>query len=135
MAFAINYAAYKTVADVVKMTSAYFDLDVEIWVETGALEDSLAECENHGAGVFTIHLNKEFLESEDEAELVRVVAHEMVHVKQFEQDNLCLEDSMYSMHGVEYNGDYWFSPWEIEARGYQDAFLQHFYSSNAEKTS
>ena len=135
MAFAINYAAYKTVADVVKMTSAYFDLDVEIWVETGDLEDSLAECENHGAGVFTIHLNKEFLASEDEAELVRVVAHEMVHVKQFEQDNLCLEDSMYSMHGVEYNGDYWFSPWEIEARGYQDAFLQHFYSSNAEKTS
>ena len=44
MAFAINYAAYKTVADVVKMTSAYFDLDVEIWVETGDLEDSLAEC-------------------------------------------------------------------------------------------
>ena len=135
MAIAINYAAYKTVADVVKMTSAYFDLDVEIWVETGDLEDSLAECENHGAGVFTIHLSKEFLESEDEAELVRVVAHEMLHVKQFEQDNLCLEDSMYSMHGVEYNGDYWFSPWEIEARGYQDAFLQHFYSSNAEKTS
>ena len=135
MAFAINYAAYKTVADVVKMTSAYFDLDVEIWVETGDLEDSLAECENHGAGVFTIHLNGDFIKEEDEAELVRVVAHEMVHVKQFEQDNLCLEDSMYSMHGVEYNGDYWFSPWEIEARGYQDAFLQHFYSSNAEKTS
>ena len=135
MAFAINYTAYKTLGDVVKMTSAYFNLDVEIWYETTDLGDNLAECENHGAGVYTIHLNEDFVGEEDEAELIRVVAHEMVHVKQFEQDNLCLDDNMYSMNGVTYNGDYWFSPWESEARGYQDAFLHHFYSSNAEKTS
>ena len=135
MTFIADYAAYKAVGDVVKMTSAYFNLDVEIWYETADLGDNLAECENHGAGVYTIHLNKALIQEEDEAELVRVVAHEMVHVKQFEQDNLCLDDSMYSMNGVEYNGDYWFSPWEIEARGYQDAFLHHFYSSNDEKTS
>ena len=135
MACNMDYAAYQTVLDVVKMTSAYFDLDVEVWVETGDLGDSQAECENHGAGVFTLHLNDDLVQQEDLVELVRVVAHEMVHVKQFEQDELCLDDSMYSMNGVEYNGDYWFSPWEIEARGYQDAFLHHLYSSNAEKNS
>lgn len=120
----------KTIAEVVEMTAAYFNLDVEIWVEVSKLEDNLAEAENHGAGVYTLYFDKKFIKKENEAELIKAVAHEMVHVKQFELDNLLLEENVCSMNGAEYSGDYWFSPWEIEARGYQDAFLHHYYSTN-----
>ena len=118
----------KTIAEVVEMTAAYFNLDVEVWIEIGKLKDNMAEAEDHGAGVYTLHFDKKFIKEDDEAELVKAAAHEMVHVKQFELDGLRLEENIGDMNGAEYNGDYWFSPWEIEARGYQDAFLHHYFS-------
>ena len=124
----------QTVRDVVRMTAAYFGLDVEVWTEATTLKENLAECEDNGAGVYTIYIDHDFLKEDDVDELVRIVAHEMVHVKQFECNELCLEYAgAATMNGVEYRGDYWFSPWEIEARGYQDAFLHHYNSGNAEK--
>ena len=118
----------KTIAEVVEMTAAYFNLDVEVWIEIGKLKDNMAEAEDHGAGVYTLHFDKKFIKEDDEAELVKAAAHEMVHVKQVELDGLRLEENIGYMNGAEYNGDYWFSPWEIEARGYQDAFLHHYFS-------
>ncbi|HCX15204.1 MAG TPA: hypothetical protein DGZ24_07800 [Rhodospirillaceae bacterium] len=118
----------RTIAEVVEMTAAYFNLDVEVWIEIGKLKDNMAEAEDHGAGVYTLHFDKKFIKEDDEAELVKAAAHEMVHVKQFELDGLRLEENIGYMNGAEHNGDYWFSPREIEATGYQDAFLHHYFS-------
>ena len=90
----------KTIAEVVEMTAAYFNLDVEVWIEIGKLKDNMAEAEDHGAGVYTLHFDKKFIKEADEAELVKAAAHEMVHVKQFELDGLRLEENIGYMNGA-----------------------------------
>jgi hypothetical protein len=60
--------------------------------------------------------------------LVELIGHEMTHIKQFEHDALDLESC--SFKGDEYiiedDLDYWFSPWEIEARGMEQALWAYF---------
>lgn len=109
------------------MVAAYFDLDVEVWVEVDELaENRSAEVDELGGGVYTIHLDKYWIKDAIRDELITVIAHEMVHVKQYEQDGLDLTVVGSYMNGKEWKGDYWFSPWEIEARGYEQAFLHYF---------
>ena len=59
---------------------------------------------------------------------------EMVHVKQHENDGLSLEVRAHYFRGTWYDpeDDYWFNPWEIEARGYEQAFWS-MYANNWSK--
>ena len=60
--------------------------------------------------------------------------HEMVHVKQHELEGLELEVNRHTYQGIWYDPEdnYWFTPWEIEARGYERAFLA-LWNENWEK--
>lgn len=117
----------EVILDTIKLVSGYFNLDADIWVERdGKDEDYLATVENLGGNMYNIQYNAEFLSTCTRDELVGVTSHEVVHIKQFEQDGLILEEGMRSICGQTYKGDYWFSPWEIEARGYEAAFV-HYY--------
>ena len=53
----------------------------------------------------------------------QVVAHECAHIKQYEVDGLCLLDEGGMFRGEYYKGSYWWAPWEIEARGLEEALL------------
>ena len=59
-------------------------------------------------------------------DMIKTLAHEMIHVKQHELDGLELTLTESFFRGQKWLGEYWFSPWEVEARGYELAFLQHY---------
>lgn len=123
----------KTVGDVVDLVAGYYNLDVDIFVETEDLGANSAELEILGGSVYSIILDRKFIKNEDLVYIIRAVAHEMVHVKQHELDDLCLETEMFK--GEAWRGDYWFAPWEVEARGLEEAFLMHYLFSQTAKTS
>ena len=84
---------------------------------------------------YEIEVHPDFLKKCSEEELVKVIAHEMTHVKQYDYDNLELEVDRCYWKGELYDEKvegYWFLPWEIEARGYEMAFW-NLYSENWEK--
>lgn len=117
---------YTEIQSMLAAVAGYFNLDVEVWIEVEKLgEGHHAEVSNLGGGVYVIHFDKDWLKSADRDDILCVTAHEMVHVKQYELDNLTLSEAGYFMNSKEYKGDYWFSPWEIEARGYEQAFLHY----------
>ena len=113
-----------TIGGVVDLVAGYYNLDVDIFIETEALDENSAELEILGGGVYSIILDRKFVKNEDLVYIIRAVAHEMVHVKQHELDDLCLETEMFK--GEQWGGDYWFAPWEVEARGLEEAFLMHY---------
>lgn len=123
----------KTVGGVVDLVAGYYNLDVDIFVETEGLDENSAELEVLGGSVYSIILDRKFIKNEDLVYIIRAVAHEMVHVKQHELDGLCLETAMFK--GKHWGGDYWFAPWEVEARGLEEAFLMHYLFSQTAKTS
>lgn len=72
-----------------------------------------------------------------EASSIRAIAHEMVHVKQFLKHQLVESDPIVFWNGqatrLTYDLDddeYWLSPWEMEARGYEDYLLHKWYNRN-----
>jgi hypothetical protein len=74
---------------------------------------------------YEIELHPFFLRTCQEEDLVKVVAHEMTHVKQYVYEDLDLETGGCYWKGEFFDEDvegYWFTPWEIEARGYEQAF-------------
>ena len=121
-----------TIGGVVDLVAGYYNLDVDIFIETEALEENSAELEILGGGVYSIILDRKFVKNEDLVYIIRAVAHEMVHVKQHELDDLCLETEMFK--GEQWGGDYWFAPWEVEARGLEEAFLMHYLFSQTAKS-
>ena len=52
------------------------------------------------------------------SELLSIICHEMVHLKQYEQKKLFLKDKKFFWNNQEYSPEipYWNRPWEIEAR-------------------
>ena len=60
--------------------------------------------------------------------LVELIGHEMTHIKQFEHDALDLDKCSFkgNEYIIENDLDYWFSPWEIEARGMEQALWAYF---------
>ncbi|MFZ9079251.1 MAG: hypothetical protein ACO23H_12015 [Alphaproteobacteria bacterium] len=119
----------------IRMVQDYFDLhhvDVGFSFEEDLMgTDMDAVLDRHEKDWFTIELNPAFCAACTEGELVRVVSHEMVHVNQYVNDGLNLDYDLF--RGRKYkNEDYWFKPWEVEARGYEMAFLG-FYNENWEK--
>lgn len=122
-----------TIGGVVDLVAGYYNLDVDIFVETEDLDENSGELEVLGGGVYSLILDRKFIKTEDLVYIIRAVAHEMVHVKQHEQDGLCLETEMFK--GEKWEGDYWFAPWEVEARGLEEAFLMHYLFSQTAKTA
>ena len=117
----------KTIEDVVHLVASYFNLDVEVEIEVGKLaEEHYAEVGQEAIGFYTIEYDKKFLTTASIADIIRITAHEMVHVKQYELDGLELTEDKSLFRGKKWLGEYWFSPWEVEARGYEAAFEQHY---------
>jgi hypothetical protein len=121
---------------VINMVERYFNLDVDVTVRptNECLPEDNGYCLTIGEGQYEIELHPEFLKNCTEEELVQVVSHEMVHVKQHELEGLELEVNRHSYQGIWYDPEdnYWFTPWEIEARGYERAFLA-LWNENWEK--
>lgn len=123
----------KIIEDVVHLVAAYFNLDVDVEIEVGRLaEDHCAEVGQESVGFYQIEYDKKFLTTAPLADIIRITAHEMVHVKQYELDGLELTRDESIFRGKKWLGEYWFSPWEVEARGFEAAFEQHYlyYGSN-----
>ena len=120
------------------MVAAYFNLDVDVEITVGNLQSGHdAEVGQECPGFYCIEFSKEFLTTEAIDDIIRVTAHEMIHVKQHELDGLELTLTESFFKGQKWLGEYWFSPWEVEARGYELAFLQHYlhYGSDSGKTA
>jgi len=57
----------------------------------------------------------------------RTIFHEMCHINQYVNKGLSLSGKMAKFEGKEHSkDDYWFSPWELEARSLEEALLYHF---------
>lgn len=128
----------KVVQDVIYMVAAYFNLDVDVEITVGKLPwEHDAELGMECRGFYCMEFNKDFLTSASIEDIIRVSAHEMVHVKQHELEGLELTPTQSVFRGQKWLGDYWFSPWEVEARGYELAFLQHYlhYGGKSGKTA
>ena len=77
---------------------------------------------------FELRLNYSMLESDEE--VVKAVMHEMTHVKQFINNGLRLYHKAAKFNGTQYEmkdaKDYWFSPWEMEARAMEEPLYNFF---------
>lgn len=77
-------------------------------------------------------------EEEGEDDPIAVLAHEMVHVKQYVTGELVDHGTHCSWKGKNYeeyeanSDDYFFSPWEVEAYGMQVGLYRLYYRSIAE---
>ncbi len=80
---------------------------------------------------FEIRINRHLLTSEQEQ--IKAVMHEMTHVKQFINNGLRLYGKAAKFDGQQYDmntsKDYWFSPWEMEARAMEEP-LYHLFEEN-----
>lgn len=65
---------------------------------------------------------------QDERKVVEIIGHEMTHIKQFVYDGLDLDRCAFkgSEYVIENDLDYWFAPWEVEARGMEQALWAYF---------
>lgn len=117
----------KIINDIIHLVSGYFNLDVEVEIEVGKLgKRNYAEVGQESVGFYSIEFDKKFLTRASKEDIICVTSHEMVHVKQYELDGLDLSDDGYFYRGSKWHGEYWFSPWEREARGFEQAFLWHY---------
>jgi hypothetical protein len=68
-------------------------------------------------------------------DLAAVVGHELVHVYQTLHCGLEIEEKQAryknKLYRLRYETEYWLSPWEIEARGYEDYFRWYWTKSQA----
>jgi len=82
---------------------------------------------------FEIRLNYQILKG-NEAELLKTIFHEMTHVKQFINDGLRFKQkrAMFQeeSYTLEVADDYWFSPWEMEARAMETPLYNKFMEQN-----
>jgi len=112
----------KIIKGVIAMVSEHFNLMVNIgYLSTNMNPEYHAFCTPVSEGFYLIEAHPNFLKSCTEEELVRVISHEVVHVKQFELEEISEKAWKHQELGGEL--DYWFAPWEVEARGYEQAFV------------
>lgn len=84
-------------------------------------------CEHHDEDVLPYFIVgiEESDEDSGEEDPLAILAHEMVHVKQYSRGELVDHGKYCSWHGKKYeeydanSEDYFFSPWEVEAFGMQ----------------
>lgn len=77
---------------------------------------------------FELRLNRARLTTK--SEIIKAVMHEMTHIKQFINDGLRLYSKAAKFQGKQYEMneavDYWFSPWEMEARAMEEPLYHLF---------
>jgi hypothetical protein len=82
---------------------------------------------------YELRLNHHLLQ-DDEPELLKSIFHEMTHVKQFIVDGLRYNSKSGYWQGKTYPtktaDDYWFSPWEMEARAMETPLWHLFEEQN-----
>ena len=73
------------------------------------------------------HFLLEILRNQTEKEILRTIAHEMVHVKQFAYNEMNEECTMWMNRAFDYdNTPYHEQPWEIEAHEIGDLIYEDF---------
>lgn len=77
---------------------------------------------------FEVRLNHSLLDTEEE--MIKASMHEMTHIKQFIKDGLRYYSKAAKFNGKSYElnegTDYWFSPWEMEARAMEEPLYRLF---------
>ena len=74
---------------------------------------------------YEIRLNKYKLI--EQSDILVALFHEMTHVKQYDQNGFRFYNKKAIFDGKEYSTDeYWFSPWEMEARAMERPLLYAF---------
>lgn len=68
---------------------------------------------------FELRFNRAQLKTLDE--ILTAIAHEMTHIKQFQFDGLNLQTKTFK--NTKCSEDYWFTPWEMEARAMEDPLV------------
>jgi hypothetical protein len=121
----VDTLAYATINKVM----GFYKLDPGLIINVYALDvdrnDSHAGCLHIGEMEYEIYINEnvEFTPGR----LCELIAHEMIHVKQYELDGLeDLPGDTVQFAGkfyrMENKLEYWLSPWEMEARAMEDFF-------------
>jgi hypothetical protein len=116
------------------------EIDLEIVNKLDVQGECISEDDCKNPRYFTIRLRKQKLD-----EMVKTLAHEMVHVKQYAKNELSKQMRLSrgglgvgsKWHGEWWNpkakeDDYWDSPWEIEAYG-REVGLHHKWVARKEK--
>ena len=63
-----------------------------------------------------------------------VIFHECTHIMQYELKGLVYTKDLMMFDGEQHHGtDYWWYPWEIEARGYEQALYQRWICTTRKK--
>ena len=101
-------------------------VDVRLGI-LGSQSTNDSECEKINADEYIIYLHKDM----SERRTIEVLGHELTHVKQYVFDGLDLETAYFKgdYHYHDSDLDYWFAPWEVEARGMELAFWAYYCAS------
>ena len=87
------------------------------------------------ASEFESHIQINYAFDWNEPDLAAVVGHELVHVYQTLHCGLEIEEKQAryknKLYRLRYETEYWLSPCEIEARGYEDYFRWYWTKSQA----
>lgn len=106
----------------VEFTLKYFNINPMVTVRYKKMKHHLGEThvkKDH----YEIRINKKIPKHLQTITLF----HELVHVKQYELDGLYMSHKLMMFKGERHEGpSYWWYPWEIEARGMEEALLQEW---------
>lgn len=111
-------------------TRLYKNISVHVAIYDRIGAGGYCECLDFGgkARNFLIELNR----YNKKIHMVKILAHEMVHVKQYAMNQLrdkpFKSKTVTSWYGVEFGEDvsYWDHPWEIEAYGLENSLVAKF---------
>ena len=104
-------------------------LDIQIFVQDKLRAGGFCFCEDDGKNPrsFTIEIAR----NKRELQMIKILAHEMVHVKQYARNEM--RDKSYKntpvtywLGELHYDTMYWDRPWEIEAYGLETGLLVKF---------
>ena len=96
---------------------------------TGSPSDDCASADRIKNKRFELRLNHSRLK--DSSELIKSVMHEVTHIKQYIENGLRMGAKVARYEGEEYRDfDYWFTPWEMEARAMEQPMFHLFEESN-----
>lgn len=114
------------------------ELDIEVMSKLDVMGECVSEDDTKNPRYFTINLRKQPID-----EMIRTLAHEMVHVKQYAKNELSKQfrvargglkiaskwqGEFWSPKGKE--DEYWDAPWEIEAYGREVGLYHKWFHRN-----
>jgi hypothetical protein len=119
--------AYFVVCDALEFYNLSMHTDIEVSFDEGLPDAVLAACYPEVNGSFYIGLNESVDWNPDM--LIRMLGHEMTHVKQFITEGLNLDAGIKTAkfknkyYRLQNNTEYFLAPWEMEARAMEEFFL------------